>query len=100
MMKLEGDKLRHEFETAFGIGLTDFTPVQMMCLVKFAKHIRGRCRNNAALRLYLERNFKHLKFEMVMRTWQGKEYEAMQITERKPKPSSPPAVEGSDEENE
>jgi hypothetical protein len=96
MMRLEGKELRSEFEAAFGIKLDDVSPQQMLWLVKFSKHVRGRCRSNAALRSYLVRNFPGLNFKEEEREWKGRKYTAMVITSKN-KPAES-ATEGADEE--
>ena len=62
MMTFEGQELKEHFEDAFGRGTETITVSQMWWLLKFAKHVRGRCRSNKALENYFNRNFDHLRF--------------------------------------
>lgn len=80
MMRFDGPEVAAEFKTVFG---ATPTAVQMRCLLKFAKHIRGRCRSNAALKNYLVRNFPGLSFgeKQVIGNY-GKPYTALTIADR------------------
>ena len=67
MINFTGNELREEFEEVFGFPIEKLNVRMLWWLVKFAKHIRGRCRNNAALNNYLSFNFKHARFvELIM----------------------------------
>lgn len=82
MMDFENPNLRNKFQEAFNADLETLTPQQMQWIVNLAKHVRGRCRSNAALINYLSRNFKHLIFSEEPAEWQGKPYMRMVIHER------------------
>lgn len=83
MMRFEGSDVMKMFKLVFG--LAEITPDQMRWLIRVAKHIRGRCRSNAALKNYLARSFADLKFGEVEREWKGKKYMALTIaTKAKP----------------
>jgi hypothetical protein len=82
MMRFENPQARDEFTKVFGHSLEDLTPAQVLWLIKFAKHVRGRCRSNAALKTYLSRTFPHLVFTEVPKEWQGRTYQALQIVPR------------------
>ena len=62
MIKFDTPQVAAEFEDAFGGVLTK---QQAWWIVKVAKHVRGRCRNNQALVNYMNRNFPHLRFSIV-----------------------------------
>ena len=81
-MRFDGSQVAKEFEDAFGQSMTNLTVRQMWWLVKLIKHCRQRCRNNAALNNYLNRNFEHLKFQQVTKERQdGSTYPGLQITD-------------------
>ena len=80
MMNFDGQEVGGEFQESFGREISTINERQMWWLLKFAKHVRGRCRSNAALMNYLNRNFKHLRFEEVKEP--GAEYPTTKITER------------------
>jgi len=74
------DSPGREFEAAFGKSVDTLTVEQLWWLVKFGKHIRGRCRSNAALNNYLSRNFKHAKFQQITKTApDGRTYPGLSI---------------------
>lgn len=78
MMNYDGSQVYSQFLEEFG---KDITPTMMRWLLKFAKHIRGRCRSNAALKNYLVRNFPTLAFVDVPKVGKmGKPYTAIGIT--------------------
>lgn len=80
MMRFDGPEVEAEFKAAFGASPT---AVQMRCLLKFAKHVRGRCRSNAALKNYLVRNFCGLSFGEKQVIGQfGKSYTALTIADK------------------
>lgn len=87
MMDFRGKDLANEFAAAFGIPIEDVTPAQMKWLVKFGKHVRGRCRSNAALKNYLSQNFPGLRFTEVERQagtlGAPRHYKALEITSKK-----------------
>ena len=78
MMNFDGSEVAKEFEEAFGRPVNTLTKSQLWWLVKVAKHIRGRCRNNAALNNYLARNFGHASFRNVS----NGEYDHLEISIR------------------
>ena len=81
MMNFDGSDVKSEFEAAFGREINTLTQAQLWWLVKFGKHIRGRCRNNAAMNNYLSRNFKHASFRQVEKeTNDGRTYDGLEIT--------------------
>lgn len=45
--------------------LSDLTLEQVKVLVKLAKHVRGRCRNNSAFNNYFNQMFPKFRFEQV-----------------------------------
>lgn len=65
MTKFEGIQLQSEFENAFKIKIKELSLDQLWWLTKFAKHVRGRCRSNAAFNGYMNRNFAPATFEAV-----------------------------------
>lgn len=98
MMNFTGEQLQKDWHHAFGSDIEDVTPQQMLWLIKFAKHIRGRCRSNAALRNYLSLNFKGLFFrEEVREGRNGKSYKALLINSKRV-PASVAAEEADTEE--
>ena len=89
MINFDGKELQEEFNRVF----KDFTKVikteagnswdigpeltfdslsleQLWWLVKFAKHVRGRCRNNSAFNNYMNRNFSPATFREVPKTYE------------------------------
>ena len=79
-MVMKFTNLRSEFEECFG-PMKDMTERQMWFLIKFAKHVRGRCRNNAALRNYLKSEFPVFSFSVVFaRNDNGEEYKTMKVS--------------------
>lgn len=81
MMNFDGKDVANEFQEAFGFPIENVTVKQAWFLAKLAKHCRGRCRSNAALNNYLNRNFKGLNFkEVAKKTADGKEYDGLEIT--------------------
>lgn len=96
MINFDGKELQEEFNKAFGDYFT-FIPVnnngddkksltldnlsakQLWWLVKFAKHIRGRCRSNAAFNNYMNRNF-NAQFQEVPKEYNGRIYQGLKIT--------------------
>lgn len=95
-------KLREEFEKEFG---KDLTPRQLWVLVKFAKHVRLRCRNNAAFNNFANQLFPNARFQQVTKTHpegtyrrgvnvSGQSYPGLKITVKDQ------SVESGDEESE
>ncbi len=97
MMRFTGKEVLEQFTATFGIQPEDMTPEQVMFFVKFSKHIRGRCRNNAALKNHLVSSFPNMTFRDVQKEWKGRSYTALQITSRT-KSHLPAVDEGADEE--
>lgn len=65
MMNFDGQECRESFEKAFGKPINELTVDQVRWIVNVAKHCRGRCRSNAALNNYLNRNFTGHQFKEV-----------------------------------
>ncbi len=80
-MNFDSAQLAADFEKAFGTPIESLTEAQLWWLVKVIKHCRGRCRSNAALNNYLNRNFKHARFETVPVTKEnGDEFDSLRIS--------------------
>jgi hypothetical protein len=88
-MRFEGTQLQKEFDEAFAklgrlnkeIEISDLSPRQLWWLTKFAKHVRLRCRNNAAFNNYMNRSFPHAKFQEVQKERKdGTKYMGLQIS--------------------
>lgn len=98
-MRFEGPAVANMLKDAFGIDMKDLTPDQLRFVVNVAKHVRTRCRSNAALRNYLSANFgAGIIVQEVDREWKGRAYKALQFTSRA-KPELTSVDEDSDEEN-
>jgi len=83
MIRFEGETVLEQFEDRFGIKRGDMTPEQIEWLIKFAKHVRGRCRSNAALRNYLVKSFPNMKFtEVPVELKDGTVYQALRVAHR------------------
>jgi hypothetical protein len=83
MMNFDGEQLAQEFQRAFTIDIKDATVAQILFLVKMSKHVRGRCRSNAALKNCLQRNFGgHTFTEVDAINRRGETYKALRITSR------------------
>lgn len=95
--RFEGADVEKAFKEAFGMEIEDITPQQMRFMISLAKHVRFRCRSNAALHAYLKRTFSGLKFQEVPREFDGKKYTALEITSKK-KADLPPVIEDDNEE--
>ena len=86
--------IRFEDEKELASVLGEMDIQKMWTLVKFAKHVRGRCRSNAALNNYLGRMFPAFRFEQVTKVREdGSSYPGLRITEIASKAST----EGEDE---
>ena len=102
MMRFESEQVKTDFEAAFGMKLEDITPQMARFLVCFSKHVRGRCRSNAALNNYLKRSFPELLFTEVTKEYKDritgatKTFQTLRITS-KHKPSLPAADEGNND---
>jgi hypothetical protein len=57
--------IKESIETNFG---AELNANQLWALTKFAKHIRLRCRNNAAFNNFCNRMFPHSQFKTVTKT--------------------------------
>lgn len=78
--RFEGSEAAQQFEKAFGVKAEDFTPEQLWCLTKFAKHVRLRARNNTAFNNYMNRIFPNANFKQVPKEYHGRTFEGLQIT--------------------
>lgn len=78
--RFEGSDAAAGFKAAFGIEANDFTPEQLWCLTKFAKHVRLRCKHNTAFNNYMNRIFTGARFAQVPKEFQGKYFEGLEIT--------------------
>lgn len=65
MIKFDGAEVAVEFEEAFGRPMTTLTERELWWLTKFSKHVRGRCRSNAAFNNYMNRTFPHASFNQI-----------------------------------
>lgn len=99
MINFDGKEMQEEFNRVFGnyvlvneeiakrieevesldLTIDNLSGEQLWWLVKFAKHVRGRCRSNAALNNYLNRNFPNALFQEVPKEYNGKSYIGLQI---------------------
>jgi len=80
MMRFEGENVSREFEAQFKIPFKDMSVGQLWWIIKIAKHVRGRCRSNAALHNYLARTFTMFKFSACpAKTRDGRDYEKLII---------------------
>lgn len=93
MINFDGKEVAEEFNRVFknllidhnesgtmeSVTIEDLTLGQLWWLVKFAKHVRGRCRNNSAFNNYMNRNFSPAKFREVPKEYQGRHYNGLQI---------------------
>jgi hypothetical protein len=71
-------QLKKEIEQSFG---THFTSDQMWTLVKLCKHVRMRCRNNAAFNNFFNAAFPNFRFAQVTKKRQdGSTYPGLRIT--------------------
>lgn len=97
MINFDGKELQEEFNKAFGnlfiskdegfgvssitnqsLSIDKLTGEQLWWLVKFAKHVRGRCRNNSAFNNYMNRNF-NASFREVQKEFNGRTYTGLKI---------------------
>jgi hypothetical protein len=83
MTNFTGKPLQDQFKDAFGKSIEELTPQQIQWIVQFAKHVRGRCRSNNALRNYLNLNFTGHSFKEVDTTFNGKPWKKLTITSKK-----------------
>ncbi len=69
-----------DFEGTFG---RKITKEELWWLVKVIRHCRQYCRNNAALKNYLAREFRDFNFSMEEKTnKKGEDYMGLVITEK------------------
>lgn len=71
-------------EEAINEQFPDLTKEQMWAIVKIIKHCRKRCRNNAALNNYLNRNFTKFRFVEVEKvdSRTGERYKGLEIHDK------------------
>lgn len=97
MINFDGKELQEEFNNVFGcyqthlgidsngnesfqqLSIDKLTVEQLWWLVKFAKHVRGRCRNNSAFNNFMNRNFSPAQFKEVPKEYSGRMYTGLQI---------------------
>ena len=65
MMRFDGPEVAEEFQRVFERPIETLTESELWWLVKFAKHVRGRCRNNVAFVNYMNRNFSSASFHEI-----------------------------------
>jgi len=82
MIRFDGPEVAKEFEESFGRALSTLTERELWWLVKFAKHVRGRCRSNSAFNNYMNRSFPHASFRQVTKERDDGEgtYEGLDIS--------------------
>lgn len=79
-MQFDGKQVAEEFEEAFGFPITQLKIRQLWWLVKAIKHCRQRCRNNAALNNWLNRNFEQARFVQIQKQREdGSTYPGLRI---------------------
>jgi hypothetical protein len=81
MIRFTGDELAQSFNEAFDRPIDTLTQRQLWWLVKFSKHVRGRCRSNAAFNNYMSTNFRHAAFVEVSKVDDrtGESYKGLEI---------------------
>jgi hypothetical protein len=83
-MNFDGKQMQEEFNDAFkdsALTVENLNPKQLWWLVKFAKHVRLRCRNNSAFNNYMNRNFPNASFREVTKTnREGRNYQGLSIS--------------------
>jgi hypothetical protein len=83
MMKITS-QAKAEIDAAFPEGLT---PAQIWLVVKIAKHVRLRCRNNAAFNNWFNSVFPAYRFRQVpKKRADGSPYEGLQIMNKEGQP--------------
>ena len=70
-------RVKAKLEAAFG---GELTAAQIEAMVAFAKLVRFRARNNAALPNLCGGVFPYARFRNVPRQWLGKTYQALEVT--------------------
>jgi hypothetical protein len=80
MTRFDGPKEQKELASVLK---PDLTIHDVWTLVKFGKHIRRSCRNNAALNPYLSRMFPGFRFEAIPKVApSGKAYMGLRIVDK------------------
>lgn len=81
MTKFDPQDIKRQWKELFG---TDGpTVLQAWFLVKLSKHVRGRCRSNAAFNNFFNAAFPNLRFKDVPKqNDRGEEYDGLEITEK------------------
>ena len=79
MIRFEGKKVIDKWVEVFG---SSPTIEQLKFMIKIVKHCRGRCRNNAALKNYLNRSFTSHKFVDVDKIYKGETYKGLEIIKK------------------
>lgn len=84
MMRFEAQDVEKEFLEVFNLTPETVTPEQIKFLIKFSKHVRGRCRSNVVLHNYLRQSFKMITFKEEQRTnaKTNKDYTVLNITNK------------------
>ena len=79
MAQWQEDKIESALNEAFG---PEPSIQQLWALTLFAKHVRMRCRNNTAFNNFMNRIYKHVKFQEVTKINEqtGERYEGLEIT--------------------
>ncbi len=67
MMDFNGSEVVEGFKKEFGKEISELSVGQVRWLVNVIKHCRGRCRSNAALNNYLNKNFVGHTFREVQK---------------------------------
>ena len=92
MINFDGKEMQEEFNKVFGnliisdgtinfkhLSINNLSIEQLWWLTKFAKHVRGRCRNNSAFNNYMNRNFAPASFKNILKEYNGRSYQGLQI---------------------
>src|ERR1051325_5290925 len=103
MINFDGKEVQEEFNKVFGnivfkyydaphsqwietqLTIDKLSVQQLWWLTKFAKHVRGRCRNNSAFNNYMNRNFPNAQFSEIPKQYTDdrgfiKHYQGLKIT--------------------
>jgi len=84
-MDFDGQEMRKGFQAAFGYSIEQLSEKQVRWIVNVAKHCRVRCRSNAALNNYLNRNFIGHSFREVQAP--DDKFPHLEIKGKEPDPS-------------
>jgi len=78
-MTWQEDKIENALKEAFE---AEPNVQQLWALTLYAKHVRQRCRNNAAFNNFMNRIFKHARFQTVTKKdpKTGETYDGLEIT--------------------